>query len=513
MEKPCPTVTPQDSQDWAQFQTQNGQAGAGPVTLRHGGLRRTGGAGYGGRPGGVKCFRPPLTSSGVQDTLMLEELPLELAPTYTTAEINGDIVLYDGSMEITQGAKSWVGDGTVRFEWLPYSHVAVRFHAVDPHAHLELAASKLRIGQLGVEAEVTLRRVPFAFPRPSADPAVGVVHEIAWGTNVGCARLRFHLANLPLWIGNPVRIQDGGSAPKRISLRCAEWDVTIDAIKFDSREHEELRQSRGNGLTHVGVVTRQDGAQFTLTSCEPLLDCIAYFLSFCRGVWTRPILLSAEDDERGVIGGRWASSFVDQYKSTISWVPSTEPSSSQIQEAFHGYAKAWFGNLWGDALRIVTQWYVESMSGAAEKSIILMQAALEMCAWVRLVQQKNVLTKKDWKSKENPFSKKLRSLLSLNSIPHCIPPSLSSLMAYCSACSIGDGPEAMTRIRNALVHPSPAKRARLRAHPRAVTEMWTLASWYMDLCMLNACEYRGRYSNRTADVKWAGEEVELVPWH
>jgi hypothetical protein len=445
---------------------------------------------------------------------MFEQLPIELAPEYTATEIDDPIILHEGDMELVQDGKCWRGTGTIRFEWLPFSRVMMRFHPSEASAQVDLKTSKLRIRMFDsdVESDVTLTRVSLAFPVPSTKPVEGVVRQIVCGENDGCARLRFHIPNLPLWSGYPVRTHEGGGAWKRFPLRHGDWDVIIDAIKFDNQEHRELENSGGHGLTHVGTLVRRDGALFSLADCDPLLECISYFLSFCRGAWTRTILLSAEDKAGKIIGRRWTSDFVDRYKSTISWVPSKEPAAASLQSAFEGYANAWFSELWGDALRIVTQWYVESSTGAFEKSIVLMQSAMELFAWVRLVEEKQVLTKKDWTDKKNLFSSKLRSLLSHSSIPILFPPDLSALSAYCGAYQVPDGPEGITSIRNALVHPSPAKRARLRSHPGALRDTWLLASWYLDLCMLNACGYEGRYSNRTLRNAWAGDEVEAVPW-
>jgi len=445
---------------------------------------------------------------------MFDDLPSALASEYTAAQINESIVLYEGEMEIIQNATVWGGNGVIRFEWLPYSRVAMSFHPAQANAHIELQPSKLRIRALDCDsdADVNLTRVPFVFPNPSTRLVEGRVRQINCGENIGLARLRFYIPNLPVWLGNPVRSKDGAGALKRLTLQYGEWDVVIDAIKFESQEHQELVDSGGHGLTHVGAVARRDGAPFSLEDSEPLLECISYFLSFCRGAWTCPILLSGEDRSGHAIGRRWVSVLVDRYKATVSWVPSTEPVGAVIQSVFRGYADAWFSAIWGDALRNITQWYVESSTGDVGKSIILMQAALELLAWIRLVEEKQILTKKDWKEGRISFSTKLRMLLSLSSIPHSIPSNLSDLTTYCNACQAADGPEGITSIRNALVHPSPPKRARLTTRPRAVGDAWLLASWYLDLCVLNACGYKGRYSNRTAPSKWAGEEVEAVPW-
>jgi hypothetical protein len=440
------------------------------------------------------------------------QLPVELKPEYNTAEINDPIVLHEGGMELVQDGKSWHGTGIIRFEWLPFSRVAARFHPSDQNGHIELKTATIRIAALKTEADFNVSRAPWAYPDPAADPVEGILRQVTCGDLTACVCLRFHIPNLPQWIGDPVRTQGGGSALKRFLLRHGDWDVTLDAIKFESRDYQILKQTGGYLLTHVGTLARRDGAPFSFAECEPLLECLSYFLSFCRGARTLPILVSAEDSQGQVIGRRWTTGLVDRYRSTCSWVPSTEPFAAGLQSAFAGFAKAWFSQLWGDALRTVTQWYVESSTGAAEKSIILIQAALEVLAWVRLVQDKRILTEKNWKDRKNTFASKLRTLLSLSSIMESIPADLAGLDTYCRDNQLSGGPEGITSVRNALVHPSPVKRARLKKHPSALIDAWLLASWYLDLSILSACGYQGRYSNRTVRNGWKGDEVEVVPW-
>ncbi len=446
---------------------------------------------------------------------MFEECPIALTPEYTTAEIDQPVDLYDGEMRITQGGNSWDGTGSIRFEWLPYSRVVLRFRPAEPNAQIKVEPCKLgiRLFDSDCEADVILTRVAFGFPSPSNQPVTGRVNNMNCGNNNACDHLRFHIPNLPMWLGSLVRTKNGGGALKRLSLQHDNWDIVIDAIKFGNQEYRELEDAGGHGLTHVGTISRRDRASFSLVDSEPMLECGSYFLSFCRGTWTFPILFSAEDAACGVIGRCWRSVLIDRYKHTISWVPSTQPVAEIIQTAFGGYADAWFSGLWGDALRTATQWYVEGSTGQAGKAIVLIQAALELFSWVRLVEEKKLLTKKDFgNNRENPFSKKLRILLNESSIPLSIPSSLSGLSAYSSACQLQDGPDAITSVRNALVHPSPKKRDRLKKHPRVLMDTWSLASWYLDLCMLNACGYKGLYANRTSPTPWAGDEVEKVPW-
>lgn len=287
--------------------------------------------------------------------------------------------------------------------------------------------------------------------------------------------------------------------------------MTIDAVVFDDKQYSRLSSSRGYQLTHVGIAARRDSTPFSAADCESVLECLGYFLSFCRGAWTSPILLSGEDENGNVLGEVWRGKRIEPFAHTFSWVPSTESSSGSLNEAFLGYAQRWFSLVWADALRISTQWYVESSTGAIEKSLILIQTALELLTWVRLVEEQHAMTQQQWNDRRS-FSVKLRQLLTSMSIPLSVPLPLRNLETHRIATQAQDGPEAFTYIRNTLVHPNLVRRARLNSTPQALSEAWFLGGWYLDLCMLNILGYSGSYSNRTIRQGWAGDEVENVPW-
>ena len=181
-------------------------------------------------------------------------------------------------------------------------------------------------------------------------------------------------------------------------------------------------------------------------------------------------------------------------------------------QVFTGYAAAWLSPTWSDAIRTATQLYVEANTGDVEKSVLVTQVAFELLAWTRLVQETGVISQKEWNVKSMPFSAKLRRLLGSCSIPLSIPPTLDTLQAYCVLHKLSDGAEVITNIRNALVHPSPTKRKRLRDNPGALIQAWVLGLWYLDLVLLHICGYKGRYSNRTITSGWRGVEVMRVPW-
>jgi hypothetical protein len=56
-----------------------------------------------------------------------------------------------------------------------------------------------------------------------------------------------------------------------------------------------------------------------------------------------------------------------------------------------------------------------------------------------------------------------------------------------------DYPEALTVIRNSLVHPEHKQRGKFNS---AVYETWNLGLWYLQMSILFLCGYPGTYSNR-----------------
>jgi len=134
-----------------------------------------------------------------------------------------------------------------------------------------------------------------------------------------------------------------------------------------------------------------------------------------------------------------------------------------------------------------------------------------LLAWTHLVEDTRAISKKVWESRSLSFSAKLRLLLENCLIPLSVPPKLDQLLAYSSTLKPADGPEALVSLRNALVHPNPNKRKRLREHPRVAADAWILGLWYLDLVILRVCAYKGTYSNRTVGG-WPIEDAMAVPW-
>jgi hypothetical protein len=343
-------------------------------------------------------------------------------------------------------------------------------------------------------------------------PAEGRIDQLEFGRLDQCTRIRFHLPNFPFFLGELVRYAPGGASSERAVLEYGGFRTILDrCIARGDPVEDALPSNGGYAITHVGTVERIDGSTFSHGDAEAMLNCLGYFFSFCRAAWTVPILLCAEDATGKVVGQRWELKLIDRYKQTMSWLPTSEPVAGHMLQVFAGYAAAWFSPTWGDAVRTATQLYVEANTGDVEKSIIVTQVAFEVLAWTRLVEETGVITRNQWNGKSMQFSAKLRRLLKSCEMPLSIPLTLDRLQAYCTLHGLLDGAEGITNVRNAIVHPNPTKRKRLRDDPGAAIQAWVLGLWYLDLLLLHVCGYKGRYSNRTI-AGWRGDEIMTVPW-
>ena len=104
-------------------------------------------------------------------------------------------------------------------------------------------------------------------------------------------------------------------------------------------------------------------------------------------------------------------------------------------------------------------------------------------------------------------SDKYRRLLSALGIPLEIPPAMSAMTKLAARFDWKDAPHALTKVRNALVHPE----QRLEGHVgEVIFDAWRLGLWHLELTILRLCGYSGTYSNRLVPG-WVGQ-VEPVPW-
>jgi hypothetical protein len=172
---------------------------------------------------------------------------------------------------------------------------------------------------------------------------------------------------------------------------------------------------------------------------------------------------------------------------------------------FGGFRTLLHDPMLGKAVNRALYWYLRSNRGGdgagIDSGVILSQAALERLASAYLEAQ-NV--KMPPRTRAADY---LREALLRLGIPVEIPTSLIGLKDGQQKGYWKDGPEAIARIRNELVHPRNKLPLKMSA---VVADAWNLSQWYAELLFLRLAGYDGQYSNRLK-VRWVGE-VENVPW-
>lgn len=135
------------------------------------------------------------------------------------------------------------------------------------------------------------------------------------------------------------------------------------------------------------------------------------------------------------------------------------------------------------------------------------QSALELAYNWLLIEKQKLIIGQD--AENISAANKLRLLLSHLRVPVSFPPKLERLCELRSR-ELCDCPEAITYIRNAIIHSQGQKRKKLRTiHRHAKAQALWAAIWYIELVMLKVLEYDGNYRNRVS----ADPSIEeTVPW-
>jgi hypothetical protein len=442
---------------------------------------------------------------------MLRQLPVGLVPRYRTEEPNAPIMLYDREAEISIGERASRKACKIRLVWLPSPRVEIQvadcicdlFGKDDPKVLLE-GRGELCVSWTAQHLSGGERAEP-----PSI---VGRIRRDSMDDAVALRQLLFHVANFREFRGGRIR-DETGAASGRAEMCVPPWRVVLDTLPdgHGNCAGANLRRSGGYGITHVGLVEREDKAEFHAPDVRPLLESIGWMLSFVRGARTFPLLLVGRDESDTELATSWRSGPVAPMQSLLSWFDEYSAEGFTILRRLH---ERFADITWREPINLALHWYLicnNVRDTSLEGAIVLQQAAFEVLAWTLLVEDRRVLTK--GRAKGLPAFELLRLMLSQCGIPRDIPDCLKELGSAAKRDGWRDGPHAMTKIRNALVHADPTKRACvLGAAKEAMIDAWSLGQWYLELALLWLFDYQGAYSNRLRRGGWSTEAIEPVPW-
>lgn len=425
--------------------------------------------------------------------------------TYRTKEPNAPIELGQSDGLVRLGDQTSPCKANVTLAWLPQPrvHLKITFSEGLPEelSAVESAAPfAVEIEQFG-----QLAVLPIGWRVGSnADVRAVPATDLQVAATIGKTAFA-HLVNFHDVFAR--QEQDGTNARMRRGFVISDdtWHIAAAAEQGAGQLVAKLREQRGFAITHALEIQRVDGTAIETEAFNDLLSALRHFLSFARGSWTSPIL--ALGDPTFVPRWRsWAVPNLDQWEGVDGWM---SPHHAEVlQDVFPGFARLWRTYPWQQSIQSILYWYVHSntLAGGLDGSIILSQAALELLAWVRLVEEDQSLSAAGFR--RLTAADQIKLALSSLKVPLAIPRRLSALSAGARADNWTDGPTAIAEIRNAIVHPNLPKRTRLT--PDMLYEAWNLQQWYIERALLRLCGFDGACGNRLRAGRFVGAIEPLL---
>jgi hypothetical protein len=438
-----------------------------------------------------------------------------IQPVYATRQANAPIMLGRSRIEIVCDGQRLECNGKAHLRVHPDLRLIICADlSADPGLALRIAFSgkrtKIRYGDSPTEVNVL----------PTSASSAATKCEIAflpnpqrlqvWGNRRRRLRsVTFHIMNFPafrcvtddsadlFYKATPTQMQRLG----RVAFADGDWRIELQELPSTAALAKELQARGGFGITHVGVLRRPNGNSFTAAAAQKALRELHLFLSFARGSWVPLILPVGFDTDGNRVFEDWSVPLGVGWEPRISWFD--DHHSESLVALYAGFRALLRDVDMSKAVSDALYWYLRSNRAGAgagvDSGIILSQAALERIA--------AAYSAKARLSAGPSAADLLRGVFHDLQLPMAIPKAVSRLYRARRTGAWRDVPEAITRVRNELVHP----KAKLRVPVgKVVSEVWQLSQVCIELCILRLSGYRGVYSNRLS-ARWRGQ-VENVPW-
>lgn len=283
----------------------------------------------------------------------------------------------------------------------------------------------------------------------------------------------------------------------RVVLRDLNWHIELQALPFTHVLVKQLKAEGGNAITHVARITRADGKVFTCKQLDSIVHDLQRFLSFARGAWTSVFGIVGYGRNGEELYEDWSQRIAAPWQVCRGWFDIHHGETLAV--AFPGFVRLLHDPTLAKAGCAALHWYLLSNrageGAGVDGGLILSQAALEGLSMSLLSNAGITL------SKNANAADRIRAACNHLKVDTAIPPSSETLRSWLKLGAFLDGPDAVTKLRNDLVHP---KRRLADKLPSAIPDAWKLAQWYIEVMLLKLCGYTGLYSHRLK-AHWVGE--------
>ena len=262
-----------------------------------------------------------------------------------------------------------------------------------------------------------------------------------------------------------------------------------------------------NVVTHTMTLCRADGEPFSHTALSEFLTGLQFGMSFALSRWVAPIMPVGFINADEFVWTEWLPWRIDppMYGAGRWWV---EHRPQDLWSFLGVWMTAWHDPAKRSRIRFLVTSAIASGEGTfVEQRLLTSLAAIENMSWIVDVLS-GKRSEQKWRSRKS--DQRTRALLTEASISIHLDAALTpALFHYAKDNNLGDGPKAITHIRDRLTHPKDTEP--LYDSSGLIAEAARLTRKYLDLLLLHYLGYEGRYSDRTRVRGWVGES-EPVPW-
>lgn len=393
------------------------------------------------------------------------------------------------------------GRGRIELELLPSPRFCFVMRAAQL-IELSLGEAQLALPPLSAKVAVLVTNLSLG----SVSAIRGTIQNASVDSGAALTVVRFLVANLPDFLGDPVAERDRSGTIKRtwagrLTLAAQDWIVHLDQRQDVKDVYARLRAQGGFEVTHVGSLRRRDGALFTGADATDVLDGLAGFLGFASGAWAAPLAAVGFDSQGQKKWHEWKPRWDSPWRRGV--LRPFDFRDHDLHKAFAGYLERWCDPLWNEPLRVATHMYVEANGPITiDTSLVLTQNALEVIAWTLFVR--DLRSRKGASFDALRAEERVRDLVQWTRVSPVIPRQLTALRRDVRAqappwnrqrASPWDGPSAITAMRNAMTHPSITPSFSVTPVDSRI-ELQQLGLWYLERALLRLTGYRGPYANR-----------------
>ena len=453
---------------------------------------------------------------------------------YPQSDVNAPILLHEGRVRVCGGDHLAEGSGVARLIWLPSPGIEIETDIETRPPAICLDSDSLTVELPGFETENVVVQETTVWPQGRVSAFVSRMES---SCEEDLVSVGFQVVNFTDFItpglsatpGDPTGITSGeqrrvdGEAAttpavgpgRRFTCAAARlkydgWLVDLVAVQ-DSREiFKKLKAGSGYAFTHVGQLTRMDGAPFTVRRAERILDSVGAFLSFARGAWCNLPIRWGYGANGDIVWCRFGSPVVDRWEQPLSWFD--ERHGELLPELFEAFCRMHNDEEGRDPLVLALHWYRQcnTQSSGMEGSVVLGMAALDLLSALIVVGRSRSMTAREHDNLR--AAKKLRTLLQALNVPTRIPRRYEDLIAFAVNNGKSDSCDALAKLRNGFVHSNEERRKIVfGTEGKAATfDAWWLSLWYQELALLYLLDHQGSYANRTTERRVG--QIEPVPW-